>query len=322
MAGLTFNSVFISENITIVGKTENEGPLKYFFTKSYDDMYLGEKTWEKAEIKMSREAIKKAERNDKIDYIISGDLSNQNGISNYSLKTMNKPHISVYAACATSVLSLIIGAQFIDNNTNKVIVSTSSHNCTSEKQFRNPTEYGGDKPDYSTYTVTGSVALKLEKEGFVKVSGATIGRVIDSNNTNPNNLGCAMACAAFETLCDHLKDFKRKTNYYDLILTGDLSYYGKKVFEEMCNDHQIDLPNYNDCGLLIYDIDKQNVFAGGSGPACVGVVMGSYVIEKLRKKEYKRVLIIATGALINTIMNNQKETIPAVAHAVVLEVEE
>ena len=193
---------------------------------------------------------------------------------------------------------------------------------SSEKQFRNPTEYGAPKPDSATFTATGGASIFLSnKKSNVRVESTTLGRIIDYEQNDPNDMGRVMAPAAIDTLKRHLDDLNRKVDYYDLILTGDLGRYGKDIMKDyMGVEYDVDLINYNDCGVMLYDLDNQKeVKAGGSGPVCSALVSFSYIYEKLKKKELKRVLIIATGALFSPTLLYQKQNINSIAHAISLE---
>ena len=237
---------------------------------------------------------------------------------------MGESFIGIYGACSTSVLGMIIGSNFIDDKRVKnACVVVSSHNMCSEKQFRNPTEYGAPKPSSATFTSTGGAACLLTNEkSLVKVDCATLGKVVDYSQNDPNDMGRVMAPAVIETLVTHFKDTGRNVNDYDLILTGDLGIYGKQILiDYMKKVHNIDLSNnYNDCGVMLYDLEKQEeVNAGGSGPVCSALVNFSYVFDQLKKKKFKRVLLIATGALFSPTMVFQKENIYSIAHAISLE---
>ena len=203
----------------------------------------------------------------------------------------------------------------------RAMAFTSSHNATAERQYRYPTEYGVQKPETTTYTATGAGAIIVSNEkSDIMVTSATIGEVVDYEFNDANNMGVAMAPAAYKTMSQHFKDLNREPSYYDLILTGDLSTYGKKVIIELFKKDNIELKNYDDCGLILFDTKNQKVFAGGSGCACCALTSYSYILDKMHKKELKRVLIIATGALLSPTLIQQKETIPCIAHAVSLEV--
>ena len=319
----------MDSSYTIVGKKEKEGPLSKYYDETFDDNYLGESSFEKAEIKMFKKAIdgvlKKADLSiENIDIAIGGDLSNQIVTSNYVMRDYNVPFIGAYSACSTSALNFILGSLFVENGLNKnVLIFTGSHYNSAERQFRNPCEYGGQRKECSTTTVSGAASFILtSNKKKIKVKSVTIGKVIDYKSTDINDFGTAMAPSAFDTFQRHLFDMSIEPSYYDLILTGDLSKVGKELFEKMCEEENIILDNnYNDSGLMVYDINKQGVFSGGSGCGCVSVTVGGYVIEKLMKREIKKVLIIATGALLSPLIVYQKETIPCISHAFSLEVE-
>ena len=207
---------------------------------------------------------------------------------------------------------------------NNAIVSVSSHNMVTERQFRNPNEYGAPKPSSATFTATGGASAYLSnKKSDIKIESATIGKVIDMEQIDPNNMGAVMAGAAIDTIYRHLSDLKRDPSYYDLILTGDLGKYGKEILiEYMDKEYHLDFSkNYNDCGTMLYDDNQKNVQAGGSGPVCSALVIYGDIIPKMRNKEIKRVLYVATGALFSSTSIFQKQNILSIAHAVSLEVE-
>ena len=323
-----YNNVYINDTATITGPYESKGPLSKYFDKSYDDLYFNTKTWEQAEIKLIEESIdillnKLEITKFDVDVLISGDLLNQIVATNYAASSLGIPLIGIYSACATSTLGLIIASNMIEaKQVKNAITVTSSHNNAAEKQFRYPIEYGGPKRKTTTFTTTGgaSAYLSSNKKG-IKVESATLGTVVDLGITDVYHMGAVMAPAAAKTIYDHLRETKREIGYYDLILTGDLGRYGKDILKEyMLNEYSIELKNYDDCGSMIYDIENQFVYAGASGPACAPLVTYGYVFDKMYKKDIRRVLLVATGALMNTTMVNTKNTIPAIAHAISLEV--
>lgn len=320
-----YNNVFINDVVTISGKYEKEGPLGNYFDKSYDEFYFGTKSWEEAESKLITESVNMLinKINKVPELMISGDLLNQIVASNYAAREIKIPYLGIYSACASSVEGLIIGSNLIEaNQINNCICSVSSHNNAAEKQFRYPVEYGGVKPKTTTFTTTGGCAAFLSKEkSLIKVESSTIGKVVDMGISDAYNMGAVMAPACADTLYTHLKDLKRNINYYDLILSGDLGRYGKDILKDyMKEEYKIELNNYDDSACMIFDIDKQDVYAGGSGPACLPLVTYSYIFDKMKKGEIKKVLLLATGALMSTTMVNEKETIPAICHAISLEV--
>lgn len=323
-----YSNVYINDTGTVTGPYESNGPLSKYFDKSYNDMYFGTKTWELAEAKLIEDSIdillsKIGKTKFDIDVHISGDLLNQITATNYSAVSLGIPLVGVYGACSTSVLGLILASNMIDaKQVKNAVVSTSSHNNAAEKQFRYPVEYGGPKPKTTTFTSTGGASAYLSNDKVgIKVESATLGRVVDLGVKDVFNMGAVMAPAAAKTIYNHLMANKREAGYYDLILTGDLGRYGKDILREyMKTEYNINLTNYDDCGTIIYDINNQPVYAGASGPACAPLVTYSYIFEKMRKKELNRVLLVATGALMSTTMVNEKNTIPAIAHAISFEV--
>ena len=325
-----YNNVYLDEVSTVVGPYEAKGPLGNKFDKSYKDLYNGEKTWEQAEAHLLEESIdillnKSNKKSSEIDLIISGDLLNQVTSSSYGVLKYNRPFLGVYSACASSVEGIIIGSSMIDSKKIKnCVVSTSSHNMSSEKQFRNPTEYGAPKPKTATFTSTGGASVLLtNKKTKIKVESSTIGTVVDMEQNDPLNMGAVMAGAAALTIYQHLTDLNRDPSYYDLILTGDLGIYGKEILiDYMKSEYDIDISkNYNDTGTMLYDFKNQKeVNAGGSGPVCCPLVCYSSIIPMLKSKKINRVLIVATGALFSPTNVFQHKNINSISHAVVLEV--
>ena len=324
-----YNNVYISDTFTIAGIYEKDGPISEYYDLVYDkDFYYGCDTFEKAEEKMLSNSIEKLISRAKvldsdIDYIISGDLENQIAASDYAMRDFNIPFLGIYNACATFGEGIIIGANFIEGKkANKIIISTSSHNMVSERQFRNPTEYGAPKKKTTTFTTTGAASMLLtNKKSKIKITSTTAGMVQDKNIIDVNNMGAVMAIAAADTIKRHLKDLKIKSDYYDLILTGDLGIYGKEILLEYLKEDNIDISkNYNDCGLIIYDREKQPVYAGASGPACSALVTCAYILKEMERGRYRKVLIVPTGAIFSPTRTFQKDSIPSIAHAFSLEV--
>ena len=320
-----YNNVYVDDSYTIAGMYEADGPLKKYFSKIYDkDLYFDEDTFEKAESRMlSDSIIPLISKNNNIDLIISGDLQNQISSSNYAIRDKNIPFLGIFSACATFGEGVILASNFIESgNASNIIVSTSSHNMVCEKQFRNPTEYGAPKKKCSTFTSTGAASMLLSsKKSNIRVVASTVGCICDRNITDVNNMGAVMAIAAADTIIKHFKDLNIGPDYYDLILTGDLGIYGKKILIDYLKTKGINLSkNYNDCGLLLYDINKQAVFAGASGPACSALVTCSYVLKELEKGKINKVLVVPTGAIFSPTRVFQKESILSIAHAFSLEV--
>ena len=324
-----FNNVYIKDTMTIASVYEKDGPIADYFDFIYDkDLYYGCNTFEMAEEKMLHDSIKKLIDKSKIssndiDLVISGDLQNQIAASDYALREFTIPFLGIFSACATFGEGLFIGANFIDGKrANNIIVSTSSHNMVAEKQFRNPTEYGAPKKKTTTWTSTGAASILLtNKKNRIKITSATCGRVQDKNITDVNNMGAVMAIAAADTIERHLNELSIKPSYYDLIITGDLGIYGKEILIDYMKNRGFDLSkNYDDCGLILYDIKKQNVYAGASGPASSALVFSSYILKEMERGKYKRVLLVPTGAIFSPTRVFQKDSIPSIAHAISFEV--
>lgn len=323
MDSIKFNNVYIKDYFTVAGPLEKEGKIKHY-NLTMDDYYYNEPTFEQAEIKMQRVVIDNLLLRNKmlesdISYLISGDLSNQIGASNYAAKNYHIPYLGVYSACATFAESMILGAKMLEGRTSKnTIVLSSSHNLTAEKQFRFPIEYGAPKPKTTTFTATGCVGAILTKASTsLKVEGATIGTVIDMGMKDATHMGAVMAPAAAHTLIQHLNDFNRSVDYYDVILTGDLGSVGTDIFREyLKRNFEINIMNHMDAAKEIY-LDSQDVYAGASGPVSLPLVLFNKILKNHR---IKKILILGTGSLHSPTLVNQKITIPAIAHAVSLEV--
>ncbi len=322
-----YNNVYITDTATVTGPYEAKGPLSKYFDYSYPNLYFGQKTWEQAESKSISDAVdilldKVGLAKFDIDAFIAGDLLNQITASSYAGSNIPTSYIGIYAACATSTLGLAIGASMIESGVaNKIICATSSHNNAAEKQYRYPVEYGGPKPKTTTFTSTGSAAALLSnKKSDIKITSATLGTVIDSTITDIYNMGAVMTPAAANTIYKHLKETGKTIDYYDLVLTGDLGIYGKKMLREFLQlEYGIVLKNYNDTGVMLYNLENQPVYAGASGPATAPLVTYGYILDQMKKGKLKKVLLVATGALMSPTMTNQKLSIPAIAHAVSLE---
>ncbi|WP_209122749.1 stage V sporulation protein AD [Alkalihalobacillus sp. BA299] len=320
--------IYVEATGTAVGPYESKGPLSESFDKCYDNLYCGEKNWELAERRLMTDAItlclqKVNKKETEINLLLAGDLLNQNVTSNYVARQLKIPYLGMFSACATSMETVAVGSSLINGGfARSIIVATSSHNATAERQFRYPTEFGGQKPDTSTFTVTGAGALLLSKKpSSIKITHATVGRVVDMGIKNPFNMGTAMVPAAVDTIITHLEDTGRSENDYDLIVTGDLSTIGSKVLSELLREQGIILKNnYQDCGVMIFSRD-QPVFAGGSGCACPAVVTYGHLLGEMQLGKIKRMLVVATGALMSPTMMQQKESIPCIAHGVVFESE-
>lgn len=320
------NPPVIIATASIVGKKEGQGPLGKTFDKVVGDSYYGEKSWEKAEQRMLQEAIQKALQkaglNHKdIDFMLAGDLLNQIISANFTARNLGIPFVGLYGACSTMCEGLAMAAMLIDGGfAERVLVGSSSHYSTAERQYRFPTELGAQRPMTAQWTVTGAGAAILARQGAGPVvTHATIGKVIDLGQGDPMDMGAAMAPAAADTIVRHLLDTTRQPDYYDLFLTGDLGIYGKKLAEQLIRQKGFDISGrFADCGVLIYD-PSQDAHAGGSGCACSAVVTAGYIMQELAAGNLKRVIGIGTGALLSPCSTQQGETVPAIGHAVVIE---
>lgn len=318
--------VYLLSTGTVVGPLEGQGPLAGTFDKEYPTLYCGEKDWIEAERALLRRSIsfclaKAGKAEGDVDFFLAGDLMDQTVTSNFIAREHRIPFLGLFGACSTSMETLATGALLVDSGyAEHVLCAVSSHNATAERQFRYPTEYGGPNNLTQTFTVTGAgAALVTREKGKVRVAGATIGRVIDWGVADANNMGSAMAPAAADTIWTHFKDTGRTPDEYDLIMTGDLSSVGSPILKELLIEKGLDISRqHQDSGLMIYSPD-QPVNAGGSGCACSAVVTYGYLYQRLAEGSMKRVLIVATGALLNSVTPKQKDTIPCIAHAVVLE---
>lgn len=334
---------------TVVGQKEGEGPLaKNFDIILKEDMY-GEKSWEKAESKMLKEAMIKAvsragitEKD--IDVMLSGDLLNQLMSSSFMARDLHIPFLGLYGACSTMTESLVLGSMLIDGGFAKnVLVGASSHFCTAERQFRMPVEHGNQRPPSAQWTATaaGGVVVSLASEAGVtripgasggpasggnriRVEAATVGKVIDAGIKDANQMGAAMAPAAVDTLLNHLEDTGRTLDYYDLAVTGDLGFIGKDIMMDLLADaglnKKVIFSHYDDCGTMLF-AKEQDVHGGGSGCGCSASVFAGHLLKEMEHGKIKRLLLMSTGAMLSTISPFQGESIPGIAHAVSLEVE-
>jgi len=314
----------ITSGANIVGPEEGKGPLASYFDLILDDMLFGEKSWETAERKMLEESAKLALRKinlqpQDIDFFLAGDLMNQIISANFAARSLGIPFFGLFGACSTFAEAILLGGILIDGGfARRVLLSSSSHNLSAEKQFRFPVEQGVQRSPTAQWTTTGSGAVVLETEGEgPRVSKGTVGKVLDLGVTDANNMGAAMAPAAADTILRHFQDTGTSPESYDLIVTGDLGKVGQKALLQLLRQRGCDPGDkMRDCGLLIYDLAAQDMHAGGSGCGCSAAVFTGFLLKKLREKEYQNLLFVATGALMSPLSCQQGETIPAVAHAV------
>ena len=311
---------------SIAGPKESEGSIgKFIETTLNDDMY-GEDTFEKAESKMLFTAIKKAvdnahKKEDEIDVIISGDLLNQIIASTFAARNFPSGYLGIYNACATFTESLTIGAMLIDGGYAKnVVCSASSHFSSAERQYRYPLELGCTRPPQAQWTVTGAGSTVISAQGNgPKITASTIGKVVDYGVIDANNMGAAMAPAAADTLITHFRESNCVPSDYDLIITGDLGTLGSRILKDLSWEKGFDIEKQHvDCGELIYNLCESE-YQGGSGAGCSAIVFNSYLMERLRENKLKKIAFMATGALLSSVSTQQGDSIPGIAHLVVVE---
>lgn len=324
------NKPKILQTSSMVGPKEKQGPLSIYFEMDTQDIFLGEKSFEKAESKMMELCInhllsKSSVEADLVDYIFAGDLLNQCISSGYCMRNLGIPFFGLYGACSTFCESLTLASLFVNAGyAKKAVAATSSHFCSAERQFRMPLEHGNQQSPTSQCTVTGSgSALVVPKDFGIPgphITYVTPGKVIDYAIKDMTNMGAAMAPAAYHTISTHLQDTGRKADYYDAIVTGDLGILGSEILVDLFLKEGIDLHGiHKDCGALIYDPEEQDTHCGGSGCGCMASVFSGYFFEQLKTKKMNKILIVATGALMSPLSSQQGESIPGIAHAVAIE---
>ncbi|MEH7110005.1 MULTISPECIES: stage V sporulation protein AD [Bacillaceae] len=312
------------------GPFEANSNLANDFDLLYEDLWMEQDSYEKAHRVLMEEAIKIAMKKanmekEQVQFLFAGDLINQITPSSFTARTMQIPYFGLFGACSTSMEGLALASFVINYQGAKyVLTGASSHNAAVEKQFRYPTEYGSQKPPTAQWTVTGAGAALLQpndpRENYPVTTSATIGKVIDMGLSDPFNMGGAMAPAAADTIMAHFRDMQLDPSYYDLIITGDLGRVGHDVAFELLNKSGLNLQRkqFQDCGILIYK-DNQPVQSGASGAGCSATVLYGHLLNEMKKGTYKRILLVATGALLSPLTFQQKESIPCIAHAVAME---
>lgn len=328
------NPPIISGWASVAGKKEGEGPLGKYYDIIADTAEYGGRNWEEAESRMQMTAVRKAiekssvKKND-INYIVAGDLLGQLIASSFGLKSLNIPTFGVYGACSTMGESLAIASILVEGGyASNAVAVTSSHYATAEKQFRFPLGYGNQRPLSATTTVTGSGAVVVsssdndgnkDKE-CVKISGITTGKIMDYGIRDVNNMGAAMAPAAADVIEANLNDFGITPDEYDYIITGDLGKVGGRILEDILLMKGVIIKDrYIDCGIMIYDADKQDTHSGGSGCGCSAITLCGYIMKRLMSGEWHKILFIPTGALLSTVSSHEGNTIPVIAHGIVLQ---
>ena len=306
------------------GKMEAQGPLAPYFDELGQDSFFGEKTWEKAESAMQKQALNRALEKGglkpkDLDYVFGGDLLNQCIGSAFGLRDFGIPYYGLYGACSTMGESLSLAALLIDGGyAEKAAAITSSHFCTAERQYRMPVLYGSQRTPTAQWTATASGCTILAAEGSGPyITHITCGKIVDKGITDANNMGAAMAPAAFDTLTAFFQDTQTTPADYDLVLTGDLGALGHAILRDLMEQSGLRTgENFQDCGLLLYDREKQDMHAGGSGCGCAASVFNGYLLSRFREGSLKRIVFAPTGALLSPTSSFQGESIPGICHAV------
>lgn len=322
--------VYINGTASVVGKKEGEGPLGELFDMVGEDDMFGCNTWEEAESSLQKDAVylalgKAKRKPEDMRYIFAGDLLGQSIATSFGIMNYNIPLLGVYGACSTCGESLTLGAMAVSGGFAKEVVCvTSSHFASAEKEFRFPLAYGSQRPLSASWTVTGSGAFVLgEAAGEAckaKITGMTIGKIVDFGLKDSLNMGACMAPAAAATIAAHFVDYDSLPTDYDKIITGDLGTVGQRVLLDLLRDKGYDIADrHMDCGMEIFDAQTQDTHAGGSGCGCCAVTLSAYILRQLSEKKWKKVLFVPTGALLSKTSFNEGKSVPGIAHGVVLE---
>ena len=320
-------SPFLVSSGSVVGKKESEGPLgKKFDMISKDDLF-GEGTWEAAEGVMQKKACglalnKASMQPEQVRFLFGGDLLRQGIATSMGVEALQIPMFGLFGACSTSGEALALAAMSVAAGYGDYMLAvTSSHFGSAEKEFRFPLGYANQRPLSATWTVTGSGAFLVgKKKSHVRISGVTIGKIVDYGLKDSQNMGACMAPAACDTIVQILEDFGRQESDYDRIITGDLGYVGQSILFDLIRKKGRDIKdNHMDCGMVIFDQKTQNTNAGGSGCGCAATTLSAYILPKLESGEWKRILFVPTGALMSTVSFNEGESVPGIAHGIVLE---
>ena len=313
--------VAIAATAAVGSRMEKEGPLGAEFDRLVEDSSFGEKSWEKAETKMQTLAIELALQKgnttaEQVDVMLGGDLLNQCIASAYAVREQGRPFLGLYGACSTMAESLTLASLLVESGAaRKALAVTSSHFCSSERQFRFPLDYGGVRTPTAQHTATAAGAALVGMAGAITVREVCIGRVVDLGVTDMNNMGAAMAPAAWDTLRQYFTDTGTSPADYDKIITGDLAQVGSDLLVRLAAEENCDLrPRYTDCGLMLYEREKQQVDAGASGCGCSAAVMCAHFLPAMQQGKYRNILFMATGALMSPTACQQGESIPGIAH--------
>ena len=314
---------------SIAGQKEASGPLGHTFDETFTDDTLGQKSWERAEAKMLERAadlaLSKAKvYADGVDVFLGGDLLNQIVSSGYTARQLGIPFLGLYGACSTMAESLLLGAMLIDGGfAETVAAQASSHFCTAERQYRMPVPYGSQRSPTAQWTATAAGCTLLSAQGpGPYITHVTCGKIVDQGITDPNNMGAAMAPAAYDTLRAYFADTHTGPADYDAIFTGDLGELGHEIVMDLFRQDGVDMTrNYEDCGMLLYDRDRQDMHAGGSGCGCSAAVFNGYLLTGLKQGRWRRILFAPTGALLSPTSSFQGESIPSICHLVCVSTE-
>lgn len=338
--------VYILNSASVVGTKEGEGPLGPLFDMVGEDDMFGCNTWEEAESNLQKDAVylalgKTGLKPADISFIFAGDLLGQSIATSFGIATYEIPLLGVYGACSTCGESMTVGAMAIAGGfAERVLCVTSSHFASAEKEFRFPLEYGNQRPLSSTWTVTGSGAFilsdttvisktiaeangqpdKARTQARAKITGMTVGKIVDFGLKDSMNMGACMAPSAASTLEQHFIDFDSQPCDYDRIITGDLGSVGQKVLIDLLREKGYDISaQHMDCGIEIFDAESQDTHAGGSGCGCSAVTLSAYILKQLEEGVWKKVLFMPTGALLSKTSFNEGQSVPGISHALILE---
>ena len=322
--------VYIRNSASIVGSKEGDGPLGLLFDMVGGDDLFGCNTWEEAESNLQKDAVylamgKAKLKPEEINFIFAGDLLGQSIATSFGISVYNIPLFGLYGACSTCGESISLGAMSIAGGyADNVVCVTSSHFASAEKEFRYPLEYGNQRPLSASWTVTGSGAFVLGREPGeaprARISGMTIGKIVDYGLKDSLNMGACMAPAAADSLVQHFTDYNSQPGDYDKIITGDLGKVGQHVLIDLLRDKGYDISGVHmDCGIEIYDGDSQDTHAGGSGCGCCAVTLSAFLLKQLEEGNWKKILFMPTGALLSKTSFNEGQSVPGIAHGVVIE---
>ena len=319
--------ISIAEGASVVGRKEGEGPLRERFDRIDNDAYFGQKSWEKAESVMQKRCFELlCEKSGivpaQLQYLLAGDLQSQCTGSAFAARDSDVPYLGLYGACSTMGEAMSLGALLIESGAAELVCAmTSSHFCSAERQFRLPLEYGGQRTPTAQRTATAAGAVLLRRGGTgPRITHITTGKIVDAGVTDANNMGAAMAPAAWDTIKAHFADTGRRPSYYDAVITGDLGHFGHDVLTDLAHAERTRFPKvFTDCGILLYSPKTQDVHSGGSGCGCSAAVFAGHILKCLRERMWNRVLFAPTGALMSAVTAQQGESIPGICHAIAVE---